>query len=345
MLPVKPLVHYYVHGRGLGHATRSVAVIRALRAAGYRVLAFAGPDGERLVRDAAVCRPVQSLPARFGPRTPPLVARRVAEAFAALRAERPVAVVSDSDLPGLLAARLAGLPAIAVGHGLMAATCRRPPGASRLAWWREALKTRSSSLGATHHVAVSFVPLEPLDRARTTVAAPALAPDLLADPPRPDPAAPLVAYFRDDNAHAVLDALAAHGHPVALFSRHHHPPRAAIATHPVERDAFVAALRRAPAVVASAGSQLMSECVYLGVPQFALHDAADDEQRLNVELLRGAGLGNGCAFQDFDPGHLRQFLAGCTGPRRPPPRPHPDVAEAVVRLVTQLTASLSDAGE
>jgi UDP:flavonoid glycosyltransferase YjiC (YdhE family) len=330
------LVHYYVHGRGLGHATRSVAVIGALRAAGYRVLAFAGPDAEALVRDATVCRPVQSLPPRLGPRAPFLVAWRVAEGLAAQRAERPCAVVSDSDLPGLLAARLAGLPAVVVGHGLIASTCHRPPEVDRGAWRREAIKVRLSSLGATHHVPVSFVPLRPLDPARTTVAAPALPPDLLAEPPRPDPDAPLVAYFRDDNAHAVLDALSDHGHPVALFTRHVHPPRTAIDVRSVSRAGFVEALRAAPAVVASAGSQLMSECVFFGVPQFALHDADDDEQRLNVEMLRGAGLGDGCAFGDFSPERLRRFLAGLARPRRPPPRPHPDVATAVLQLVKRL---------
>lgn len=332
------LVHYYVHGRGLGHATRSVAVIGALRAAGYRVLAFAGSDAEQLVRDVTVCRPVQSLPSRFDPRAPLLVAWRVAQGLAALRAEVPCAVVSDSDLPGLLAARLAGLPAVVVGHGLITSTCHRPPEVDRGAWRREGLKVRLSSLGATHHVPVSFVPLRPLDPARTTVAAPPLPPDLLADPPRADPEAPLVAYFRDDNAHAVLDALSDHGHPVTLFTRHAHPSRPGIDIRPVGRPAFVEGLRAAPAVVASAGSQLMSECVFFGVRQFALHDDDDDEQRLNVEMLRGTGLGDGCAFGDFTPGRLRRFLSDLA-PRQqpPPPRPTADVADVVLQLVQRLS--------
>jgi len=332
----KKLVHYYVHGRGMGHATRSVAVIHALRAAGYEVRAFAGPDAVQLVAEATGCRPVESLPARLGLRTPVILASRVVQALAALRAEPPRAVVSDSDLPGLMAARLAGVPALVVGHGLLAGTCHRPPGVDPGAWRREAWKVRSSSVGATHHVAVSFVPLTPLEPARTTLAAPALPADLLADPPRPDPRAPLVAYFRDDNAHAVLDRLSEHGHPVTLFTRYVHPPRPGIDVRPVGRAPFVKALRRAPAVVASAGSQLMSECVFGGVPQFALHDADDDEQRLNVEMLRGAGLGDGCAFRDFSPARLHRFLEGLSQPRQPPPQPHPDVTEAVIGWIERL---------
>ncbi len=332
------LVHYYVHGRGLGHATRSVTVIRALIDAGYRVLAFAGEDATLLVREATECRRVQSLPAKLSLRTPPLVAWRVTEGLAAQRAHRPSVVVSDSDLPGLLAARLAGIPAVAVGHGLMTGTCHRPPHVNRGAWWREGLKVRSSSLGATHHVAVSFVAARPLDPARTTVAAPALSPDLLAQPPSPDPNAPLVAYFRDDNAHAVIDALSAHGHPVTLFTRHIHPPCAGILVRSLNRADFVCALRAAPAVVSSAGSQLMSECVFLGVSQFALYDADDDEQRLNVEMLRGAGLGDGCTIGSFTPARLHHFLEGLDGAARtPPPLPTPDVATAVLRLVQRLS--------
>ncbi len=332
------LVHYYVHGRGLGHATRSVAVIGALRAAGYRVLAFAGPDAEQLVRDAAVCRPVRSLPPRLGLRTPLLLASRLVDGLATIRAERPCAVVSDSDLPGLLAARLAGVPAVVVGHGLLAGTCERPTGVNPGAWRRESLKVRSSSVGATHHVAVSFVPLRPLDPEHTTVAAPALPPDLLADPPVPDPKAPITAYFRDDNAHRVLDALSKAGQRVALFTRHHHPPRPGVELCELGRAPFVERLRSAPAVVASAGSQLMSECVFLGVPQFALHDAHDDEQRLNVEMLRSAGLGDGCAFQDFEPAKLHQFLLHVGAKQRTtPPQPGPVVTDAVVQLVDKLS--------
>jgi UDP-N-acetylglucosamine--N-acetylmuramyl-(pentapeptide) pyrophosphoryl-undecaprenol N-acetylglucosamine transferase len=332
------LIHYYVHGRGLGHATRSVAVIRVLNDAGYRVLAFAGEDAELLVREATECRRVQSIPAQLGLNTPPLVAWRVAEGLAAQRAHRPSVVVSDSDLPGLLAARLAGIPAIVVGHGLITGTCHRPPGVNRGAWWREGIKVRASSLGATHHVPVSFVTLQPLDPTRTTVAAPALSPDLLDNAaPRPDGDSPLVAYFRDNNAHAVLDALSDHGQPVTLFTRHIHPTRAAINVRSLNRADFVEALRRAPAVVSSAGSQLMSECVFLGVSQFALYDADDDEQRLNVEMLRGAGLGDGCTFGSFTPERLLRFLAQLDpGHRTPPPLPTPDVSTAVLHLANRL---------
>ena len=35
-------IHYYVHGRGRGHATRSLAVVETLRAAGHHVSVFAG---------------------------------------------------------------------------------------------------------------------------------------------------------------------------------------------------------------------------------------------------------------------------------------------------------------
>ncbi len=135
----------------------------------------------------------------------------------------------------------------------------------------------------------------------------------------------------------MLGALSNHGHPVTLFTRHIHPPSANILVRSLNRVDFVEALRSAPAVVSSAGSQLMSECVFLGISQFALYDADDDEQRLNVEMLRDAGLGDGCTFGSFTPERLHRFLNQLNaGGRTPPPLPTPNVATAVLRLVRQL---------
>ncbi len=81
----------------------------------------------------------------------------------------------------------------------------------------------------------------------------------------------------------------------------------------------------------------MSECVFLGVRQFALYDADDDEQRLNVEMLRDAGLGDGCTIGSFTPERLHRFLSRPNAGRRPPPPlPTPNVATAVLQLVQQL---------
>jgi hypothetical protein len=51
-----------------------------------------------------------------------------------------------------------------------------------------------------------------------------------------------------------------------------------------DRSLFVPLMHVADGVASSAGSQLMSECIYSHMPLYALYKEADDEQRLNVEL-------------------------------------------------------------
>jgi hypothetical protein len=51
-----------------------------------------------------------------------------------------------------------------------------------------------------------------------------------------------------------------------------------------DRSLFVPLMHVADGVASSAGSQLMSECIYSHMPLLALYREEDDEQRLNVEL-------------------------------------------------------------
>ena len=324
-----PLVHYYVHGRGRGHATRSRAVITRLHDAGFTVTAFAGEAAEPLLRDHVTTHAVRSLLPTSGREAPRLLAARIRAAVSALRRDRADLVVSDGDLPGTLAARATGRPSIAVGHGLVFFCCARPPIAPAGPWRREALKAAISTLGAQRRIAVGFVPL-PVRRGR--LARPSLEPALAAATPR-TPHGPLLCYFRDGAPLALLERLAALPRPVILFATadpgipgiHHEPP---------SRVRFVEMLTSASAVIATAGSQLIGECVALGVPLLALHAPGDDEQRLNVAMLRDAGLGDGAPLPELDDARLHAFL------NRPPAAPAawnaPDVATAVLEEAVSL---------
>lgn len=322
------LLHYYVHGRGRGHASRSRAVIARLQQAGHEVIAFAGRDARALLRDRVPTRSVRSLLPGQGLGTGPLVAARVREAAAALRHDDARLVISDGDLPGLLAARLLRRPSIAVGHGLVFLCCERPPSLPAAPWRREAIKAGVSSVGASRRVAVGFVPL-PVRRGR--LARPALElPEI-----RRTPDGPVLCYFRDGASVPLQRHLAALSRdmPVILFATE--PPVVPGIEHELpSRERFVEVLARARAVVASAGSQLISECVALGTPQWAGYRPDDDEQALNVAMLREAGLGDGCPLPELDEARLRAFLAR---PASPPSRwDAPDVATAVLEEVDEL---------
>lgn len=318
-----PRVHYYVHGRGRGHATRSRAVITRLRQAGLQVTAFAGPSAEPMLRDHVTTHPVRSLLPGDGPHAPRLLAARVRAAISALRRDRADLVISDGDLPGTLAARATGRPSIAVGHGLVFHCCARPPDVPAGPWRREALKAAVSTLGAQRKVAVGFVPL-PVRRGR--LVRPCLEPPLRGEIPR-TPDGPVLCYFRDGAPRSLLERLAALSVPVILFATTD-PGVPGLRHEPPSRPLFVEALLAARAVVATAGSQLIGECVALGVPLMALHDPHDDEQALNVIMLRRAGLGDGGPLPVLDDARLRAFLT--RPPASPPTWDAPDVATAVL---------------
>lgn len=318
-----PLVHYYVHGRGRGHATRSRAVITRLREAGFEVVAFAGEAAEPLLREHVPTHAVRSLLPTAGRGAPRLVAERVRAAVAALRRDRADLVVSDGDLPGTLAARVIGRPSIAVGHGLVFLCCARPSAIPAAPWRREAWKAAASTLGASRRIAVGFVPL-PVRRGR--LARPSLEPSRRSEIPR-TPDGPLLCYFRDGAPRALLERLAALHRPVILFAPHD-PGVPGISHAPPSRARFVEVLGEARAVVATAGSQLIGECVALGVPLLALHAPGDDEQQLNVAMLREAGLGDGAPLPALDDARLHAFLA--RPPASPPAWSAPDVATAVL---------------
>jgi UDP-N-acetylglucosamine--N-acetylmuramyl-(pentapeptide) pyrophosphoryl-undecaprenol N-acetylglucosamine transferase len=322
------MIQIYVHGRGRGHATRSLAIARALVDAGHDVHAFAGGDAYPMMRDAIACDEVESLPPRPSLRPRGLLARRTAKAVAALHRQRARLVIADGDLPAVLAARLSRRPVIAVGHGLTFSRCKRPSWLPKPPWWREALKAAASTPGASHYIAVNFVPLEPRGT-KTTMARPAIDPALHREPD----ASATICYFRD-GAPEVLRLLVELGRAPIVFAPQD-PRIDGVTWHPPDRAAFIDALSRARIVVGSAGSQLVSECAALGIPVFALHGQRDDEQWLNAIMVREAGLGDGCAFEALT---LERLLRFCEHPPTPRAQPFdaPDVTRAVIEAAARL---------
>ncbi|MGB0591159.1 MAG: glycosyltransferase family protein [Myxococcota bacterium] len=327
-------IHLYVHGRGWGHGQRSEAVCEHLRSAGYSVRVFAG----RGALDAFApgdAEPVESLMPRAGWRTLPLLRRRVSKASRLLNEEPPAAVVSDGDLPAVLAARLRGIPSVALGHGLIFSHTQRPQALPALPWLREAAKARIASMGTTRQVAVSFTRLTPRS-ATTTIARPTLRHALRS--PR-TPGEHLVCYFRDPNCHDVVRALRDQGQPIRLFSSED-PKLSEVAWEPPDAVRFAEALLSARAVVSSAGSQLIGECLTLGIPQLSLYDANDDEQRLNVALLKAHSLGTGCTLDTFNDATASAFLTSLDKrPPQSPPEPWgPEAGDAVQQALDAIVA-------
>lgn len=307
-------VHYYVHGRGRGHATRSEAIIRTLVEAGYEVTAFGGDDAASVL--APVVErfvPIRSVPHRASLEAARIFATRLVGSIRTTWDGRPDFIVSDGDHPSVLAGRLWGCPVIAVGHGLVFSRCRRPAPLPRVPWLREALKATASSWPATDFVPVNFVPL-PAAGPSTILARPILDEQIrpLRALAEPRPGLRILSYFAEGHAKAVLPILCrvtGSEDEVHLFSPD--PERDAapgLQVHPLDRARFLDQLRNADAVVASAGSQLISECVALKRPLFGVFAPDHDEQRLNVAMLENARAGIGCAIDRLDEARLSDFL-------------------------------------
>jgi len=329
-------IRYVVHGRGRGHATRALAVIARLKDRGHEVSIAAGRDAlpvlsetyaERLEEAPSLVPGLGILGTLKG------VFTRVSAERLALARDDIQAVISDGDMPSILAAKLIGCPSIAIGHGLVFSHCAPPADVSAKRWHREARKARLASWTSTRQVAVNFVPLSPAV-ATATLARPEIRPELSAET-RGDR---VLAYFRDDNGERALRALVEAGLSPLLFSDVPCPVEG-VEVRPRDPVAFTRALREARAVVSSAGSQLISECVHLGVPQFALFDSSDDEQALNVQMLTSSGLGGGSSFRELTSEAIATFLEASASSRTEEPQWRaPRAGEAVTTLLDELLA-------
>lgn len=296
-------IQYFVHGRGRGHATRSLPIIDGLRGAGHDVEVFAGEDAAPVFAEDERCHAIRSLMPSQGVRLPSLLVARTLEASGSVRRGRAELVVSDGDLPGILAAHFAGLPSIAVGHAEIFSRCRRPSGVPRAPWMREAFRAWISAPKATSHVAVNFISLIPRER-QTFVARPTVA-----SIPRSErcDAGRVVCYFRDDNGDHIVRTLVNRGYRPVLFSGRGSNLQG-VENRPLSRDGFLSSMATAAVVVASAGSQLISECVFNDISIYALFKEDDDEQRINVSMLRTTSSGDGSSFSRFSERRLIAFI-------------------------------------
>ena len=268
-------VEYYIHGRGRGHASRSVPIARRLLEAGHEVRVHGGGDGADLVDTLADKESRE--PLLPGPRAIATLPLRAVQDARRLRRAKPDAVVSDGDQSALMAGRLLRLPTIAVGHDLVYTACVVPRELSRLSVYSQRANGAVPTYLAARGVAVHFLPTKPRWPGVRVAR-----PDPIGLPGGPpEDEGFFLAYFRDANGGAAVDLLRAQGREV----RWHGPGAVDERGTPcptISREQFVRELARCSAVVASAGSNLLAECVLFNKPILALYRAGDAEQSMNA---------------------------------------------------------------
>lgn len=299
-------IAYFVHGRGRGHASRSRPIIAALRGAGHAVHVAAGGDALDLFDIGPATGDREIIPVVPGQAVARTLARRTMSDRNWLRSLDAKLVVTDGDAPGLHAAWSLGVPAVAVGHGLIFAYCRIPSEAPWIGRVREAINAGSSAWLARRRVGVHFHPIEPRD-GRTHIARPDLDPRLVPTPPRTER---FVAYFRDANGGPVLRAALAAGLAVTCFGPCRDAPHG-VEIRQLDRDAFLSALIDAQGLISSSGSNALAEAVALRRPVLAVHRPDDFEQAMNARLLQRAGLGEALSLGGPLEPTIRRYAERC----------------------------------
>ncbi len=278
------VVAYYVHGRGKGHASRVPAVLRALAARGLAPAFYASEATAAFLKGQELGALALREPLLPGPAAPLRLVSRALSDAAHLRSSRPAMVISDGDQASIVAARLIGVPSLAVGHDQVFRAGVAPDGLPLGSLYYQRLNGAPTQL-ATRAVAVHFLPLQSSDP-RVIVARPE---------PEWSPAADesargrTLCYLRDGGGDALLRALQRGGGEVLYFG-----PQASnvpgVRSHGIETTAFRAALEACECVVASAGSNLLAECVLRRKPLLAVYHPRDAEQRLNALMASRAGV-------------------------------------------------------
>jgi UDP-N-acetylglucosamine--N-acetylmuramyl-(pentapeptide) pyrophosphoryl-undecaprenol N-acetylglucosamine transferase len=324
-------VAYFVHGRGRGHASRALSVVPALRHAGYGVSLFAAADA------LAVLRPLGPLSERplllRGPRGLAQLLGRARSEARLLHQRGVTALISDGDQAALLAARLSGVPALALGHDLAFQHCVLPVGLDRVQLLAQRMNGLIAAQWSTRRVAVSFLPTRSIDAA-TRVARPD-AGALLADVARPRENL-VLCYFRDGNGSAASNFARQTGAQVVVADGR---------GSTLEPASFRALLGRACAVIGSAGSNLIAECVLSSTPLLALHKRHDVEQALNASWLAAADVGMACRFERLDAALVAHFIARARArqfARVDLAQALPGVAQAVLTSLDELLAQADE---
>ncbi|MCA9564830.1 MAG: glycosyltransferase, partial [Myxococcales bacterium] len=117
----------------------------------------------------------------------------------------------------------------------------------------------------------------------------------------------ILCYFRDGTGGSWMEALLEEGKRVIYFGKPSDAPTG-VECYAPDRAAFLRYLAGCDAVVGSAGSNLVAECVLLGKPLLALHHTRDFEQRLNAAMLSHSGVGLGAAISASPKPILERFL-------------------------------------
>jgi len=340
---------YGVVGEGMGHATRSRVVIEHLAATGHdvRVVAssraytflagrFEGRAGVRvheihglhLAYDGNALDLGRSILGNLG-QAPAGLARNIAVYRDLLEdGADPEVVVSDFESWAFYFGLNHFVPVISLDNMQIINRCTHPPEIVadpdfQLA--KAAVKVKLP--GAFHYLITTFFH-PPVRKERTTLVPPILRPEIASA--RREPRDHVLVYqtAANDGLVPFLNRLPGR---FVVYGLRREGEQGNCRIRDFSEAGFVEDLRTARAVVAGGGFSLMSECVHLGVPMFAVPIDGQYEQVLNARYL--AALGYGAWAPHFDEERIAGWLADVAPSTSYVPRPVEEVYAALDALL------------
>eukprot|EP00546_Thalassionema_frauenfeldii_P014032 CAMPEP_0178930298 /NCGR_PEP_ID=MMETSP0786-20121207/21143_1 /TAXON_ID=186022 /ORGANISM="Thalassionema frauenfeldii, Strain CCMP 1798" /LENGTH=447 /DNA_ID=CAMNT_0020606781 /DNA_START=358 /DNA_END=1701 /DNA_ORIENTATION=+ len=314
---VKPVIEFYLHGRGSGHWTGSWGLMQVLLEKGYDLTVYATKPiplyskqvnaitllkilrGEQLDDKEAASPPIvnYSLVADIMP------GMSILEILSALgkrlrrQQARPFMIISDGDYPSALQSYLYGIPSIYTTHGQMFAANAPPaslPSALIDDWNYQSKLNGRSSMWTTYELGFNHVPFfsNPLPRPRLRSEILKMAHERAARIEAYQGFQQhnrlVVTYFRDKNGEPIIEFMLKAGFDVVVFGEKpvFHESLAGRLIPVSDATYFIQFMGIADGIVASGGSILQAECVYAQIPALALYLKGDTEHELNVYMSR-----------------------------------------------------------
>ncbi len=320
----KTRVAYGVMGYGRGHAMRSTAILRELQQR-YQVKVYAGPDAYAVMKDEFDCELIPCIHYRYGKhgRIDSLKTLRenlgstadllfggagTQQIAASWQAFRPDIVISDSESWTHRMARARRIPRISLDHVGVMAYCKPSfPAGDKFNGQRDRLGYLAMMGVPEFAIVSSFYPA-PVRYDNVRVVGPILR-DVVKQARIRD-RGHLLAYFNkgEHQFHDGLEqALRACGRPVIVYGTPREGQDGNLLFKAPSQAGFVADIASSSAVIATAGHQLASECLWLKKPMLLLPEDAV-EQRLNAHMVSVMGIGDKASLSDLTGYDIERFL-------------------------------------
>ena len=261
------------------------------------------------------------------------IAQNIATYFdAKLRDLDPQVVISDFESWAYFYGLNNFLPVLSIDNMQIINRCKHPSEITSDPSFQLAKAAVKVKLPLAWHYLVTTFFYPEVRKDRTTLVPPILRPAILAA--KREPGEHVLVYQTGKNNPGLVPFLQGLPGKFRVYGLGKGGEEGNVSLRPFSEQGFIDDLRTARAAVAGGGFSLMSECVHLGVPLYAVPIDGQYEQELNARYL--ASLGYGAWSPQFEEDHVAEFLKNLPGPSNYEPQDNGRTLGAVDTLLGSL---------